>query len=217
LSVLKNGAPDCLVCHRTVSGAPGPYNSERATLGNSRACSTIIHRTVWCATGQSGEPAEQRLPARQRSPARMNSASQKSERRSQRAPDCPVQQDDKGSNGRPAPNPNGCADVERTGQCTVTVRWRTGLSGNQPTARSGWEVINTPNHLIHFHLSISEFSFIARANPNTPRHNQSNQSTQRPKINSSALGLVKGSLVFFCCSCHLDWPFYFPFLFSRDL
>jgi hypothetical protein len=23
LSVLKNGAPDCLVCHRTVSDAPG--------------------------------------------------------------------------------------------------------------------------------------------------------------------------------------------------
>jgi hypothetical protein len=59
------------------------------------------------------------------------------------APDCPVQQDDKGSNGRIAPNPNGCADVARSRQCTVTVRWHTGLSGapiasrNQPTARSG--------------------------------------------------------------------------------
>ena len=45
------------------------------------------------------------------------------------APDCPVQQDDKGFNGRLAPNPNGWVDVARTEQCTVHVRWRTGLSG----------------------------------------------------------------------------------------
>jgi hypothetical protein len=47
LSVLKNGASDCPVCHRTVSGASGPYNFESATLGNSRARSAIIHRTIW--------------------------------------------------------------------------------------------------------------------------------------------------------------------------
>jgi hypothetical protein len=56
-------------------------------------------------------------------------ATTESELRSQRAPDCPVQLEDKSSNGRPAPNPNGWADVARTGQCTVVVRWRTGLSG----------------------------------------------------------------------------------------
>jgi hypothetical protein len=32
------------------------------------------------------------------------------------APDCPVQLQDKGSNGQVAPNPNGRADVARTGQ-----------------------------------------------------------------------------------------------------
>jgi hypothetical protein len=73
-----------------VSGVPGLYNSKPATLGNSRARSTIIHRTVWCVTGLSGEPAEQRLPALQRLSTQRNSACQKSERRSQRAPDCPV-------------------------------------------------------------------------------------------------------------------------------
>jgi hypothetical protein len=52
--------------------------------------------------------------------------------------------------------------------------------------------------------------------PNTPRHNQSNQSTQSPKINSSALGLVRGSFVFFYCSCCLAWTFSFPFYFSSD-
>jgi hypothetical protein len=51
------------MCHRTVSGAPGRTANEPATLGNSRARSAIIHQIVWCATGLSGEPAEQWLPA----------------------------------------------------------------------------------------------------------------------------------------------------------
>jgi hypothetical protein len=69
---------------------PATYNSKPATLGNSRARSTIIHRAVRCATGLSGKPAEQRLLARQRLPSQRNNACQKSERRSQRAPNCPV-------------------------------------------------------------------------------------------------------------------------------
>jgi hypothetical protein len=40
---------------------PGPYNSELVTLEFLWACSAIIHRTVRCATGLSGAPAEQRL------------------------------------------------------------------------------------------------------------------------------------------------------------
>ena len=66
LSVLKDGAPDCPVCHRTVSGAPGSYNSKPATLGNLKTRSTIIHRTVRCATGLSDdEPPD--YPVSQRS------------------------------------------------------------------------------------------------------------------------------------------------------
>jgi hypothetical protein len=80
----------------------------------------------------------------------MNSDTQKSERRSQKAPDCPVQLEDKRLQQSTTPNPNGYADVARTGQCTMTVWWRTGLSGAQiasriqPAVRSGWEDINTP-------------------------------------------------------------------------
>ena len=48
------------------------------------------------------------------------------------APDSPVQLENKSSSGRPAQNPNDCADVVRTGQCIVTVRWRTGLSRGAP-------------------------------------------------------------------------------------
>jgi hypothetical protein len=111
--------------------------------------------------------------------------------------------------------------VDQLRTLTVALTWRTPdsaqwLSGApidsriQPTARSGWEAINTPNHLIHFHPSISELSFIARAKSNTPRHNQSNQSTQSPKINSSALGLVRGSLVFFVALVAWFGLFLFP-------
>jgi hypothetical protein len=69
LSVLKFGAPDCVRCAR-------PYNSKPATLGNSRARYSIIHRTVRCATRLSGVPTEQRLSTRQRSTDRMNSVAQ---------------------------------------------------------------------------------------------------------------------------------------------
>jgi hypothetical protein len=49
------------VCHRTVSGAPGPYEYELVTFGFQKRRSSIIHRTVRCATGLSGALAEQWL------------------------------------------------------------------------------------------------------------------------------------------------------------
>jgi hypothetical protein len=66
----------------------------------------------------------------------VNSVAQKSEQRSQRgiglsgvAPDCPVQLEDKSSNGRLALNPNGWVMWWHTGQRTVPVWWCTTLSG----------------------------------------------------------------------------------------
>jgi hypothetical protein len=52
-----------------------------------------------------------------------------SEQQSQRAPDCSVPQEDKAPTVDPALNPNGRVTWRRTGQGTVPVRWRTGLSG----------------------------------------------------------------------------------------
>jgi hypothetical protein len=53
---------ECALVWRTgLSGAPGPYKDELATLGFLLARSAIIHRTVRCATGLSGVTAEQRL------------------------------------------------------------------------------------------------------------------------------------------------------------
>jgi hypothetical protein len=48
------------LAHRTVRCTREP-NFELATFGNSGNRSAIIHRTVWCSTGLSGVPAEQRL------------------------------------------------------------------------------------------------------------------------------------------------------------
>jgi hypothetical protein len=63
--VQKKGAKEIeeypSLAHRTVSGAPGPYNSELFTFGFLRHRSAIIHRTVRCATRLSGAPVEQRL------------------------------------------------------------------------------------------------------------------------------------------------------------
>jgi hypothetical protein len=63
LQGLSGGAPDCPVCHRTVSGAPGWINSNSPPSGFWKSHSAIIHRTVWCDTKLSDVPAEQRLPS----------------------------------------------------------------------------------------------------------------------------------------------------------
>jgi hypothetical protein len=67
----------------------GSYKVEPATLGKMQARSAIIHRTVWCATGLSGEPAGNDYPARNGrhwQELQCNTVCI----RSQRAPDCPV-------------------------------------------------------------------------------------------------------------------------------
>jgi hypothetical protein len=58
-----SGAPDCPVCHRTVSGAPPDsvrctrgLQAQLFTFGNFQRSSAIIHRTVQCTTGQCPVP-----------------------------------------------------------------------------------------------------------------------------------------------------------------
>jgi hypothetical protein len=45
------------VCHRTVSGVPGPYDFKLATFGFQKGRSAIIHQTVRCASGATA-PAQ---------------------------------------------------------------------------------------------------------------------------------------------------------------
>jgi hypothetical protein len=119
-----SGAPDCPVCHRTLSGASGPYNLKPATLRFLIACSALIHRTVRCATGLCGAPAEQRLlratvvckswrselqwrTVRIESESLVRGAPDTEQCLSGAAPDCPMPLEDKASNGQMLQNPNG--------------------------------------------------------------------------------------------------------------
>jgi hypothetical protein len=111
---------ECAVVWRTgLSGAPGPYRVQAVTLRFSQARSAIIHRTVRCATGLSGEPARNgylRATVDYKSTDEVNSAAAEVKSRSQRAPDCPVPQGDKAPTVDFAPNPNGWVMWRRTGQ-----------------------------------------------------------------------------------------------------
>jgi hypothetical protein len=108
------------VAHRIVHHTEQHSNSSLS--GFSGAHSTIPHRIVRCAPDMTGEPTSNGnlTPTVD---CKVNSAHQSSEQRSQSAPDmsgvapdCPVQPQDKGSNGQVTPNPNGHADVARNGQ-----------------------------------------------------------------------------------------------------
>jgi hypothetical protein len=180
------------LAHWTVSGAPGPYRCQPATLGNSRARSAIIHRTVRCATGLSGEPAGNGYPAPAVDSAKCYGGLQ-CHGRSQRAPDCPVPQEDKASNSRPAPNPNGWLTWQRTGQRKVPVQWRTGLSGASIASSLGQRLprwlgaINTPNQHNLWHPSFSEIIFNTRASAFTPRHISKDQTISKSRIHLNYL------------------------------
>jgi hypothetical protein len=139
LSVLWTGAPDCPVWHRTVSGAPCPYDDEPATLGKTEPRSAIIHRTIRCATELFGVPAEQRLLAptvdcknrwQRNSVRRVRAVESEAHRTvSGVTSDCPVPQEDNDANGWLLLKPNSWVTWRCTRQPTVPVRWRTGLSG----------------------------------------------------------------------------------------
>jgi hypothetical protein len=49
------------LAHRTVSGAPAGQPVNQPLSGLWQVRSAIKHWTIWCATGLSDEPAEQRL------------------------------------------------------------------------------------------------------------------------------------------------------------
>jgi hypothetical protein len=104
------------------------------------------------------------------------------------APDCPVSQP---SNGSLRANERLCrATVVNSASAEVRGHWTVRCAHRQqtsPTARKWLGAIKPPNHLIQSHPSILSFSFIARAKCNTPRHNQSNQSSPSLQINSIPL------------------------------
>jgi hypothetical protein len=111
------------MCHRIVSGAPGPCNVQLSTLGFLRARFAIIYRTIRCATELSGALTEQWLfgamvdcksmdqmnsarTVRAEVRAVVSSAPDSEQCLSGAAPDCPVPLEDKASNGHKLQNPN---------------------------------------------------------------------------------------------------------------
>jgi hypothetical protein len=99
------------VCHRTVSGAPGPYNPKPATLGFSPARSAIIHCTVQCDSGATATSRNGRLQKLkiQRNSAQQCAAEQSHPSEAHRTLHSayPVPLEDKASNGQMLMNPNG--------------------------------------------------------------------------------------------------------------
>jgi hypothetical protein len=213
-----------------LSGALGPYRVQTTALRFPQARSAKIHQTVRCATELSSVPPEQRLTRAtvdckswktdeqwRTLRGRVRGALDSEQDLSGVAPDYPVPQEDNGANGRLLPNPNGWVTWRRTGQPTMPVRC---AHRQQPPQRLVWwlRAINTPNHHNSKYPSILNIAFNTGVIDFTPRHNQSDRSTQSPQINSSALGLVRGSLVFLCCSCLLGLAFFFfSFLLSSAL
>jgi hypothetical protein len=117
-SVLKIGAPDCSV-HRTVHMSTSHSREFQGALRYKSPDCPVCHRTT----------AIQRQWSTAKVPATVSSARQSQSSEVIVALDCPVPQEDKASNGRPAPNPNGWVMWRRTGQGTLSVRWRTRMSG----------------------------------------------------------------------------------------
>jgi hypothetical protein len=155
-----------------VSGAPGPYNHKPVTLGFSPARSTIIHRTVRCATGVTAIQRNGRL---QRTPcngtvragvrAVVRGTPDSEQCMSGAASDNSVALEDKAFNSRQLPNPNGWVTwlEHRTVRCAHR---------QQPAPTVVWwlRAINTPNHHHSKHPSFQHFTFNTRASVFTPRH-----------------------------------------------
>jgi hypothetical protein len=107
---------------------------------------------------------------------------------------CLVPHEDKVSNGRQLPNPNGWVTWRRTGQPTVSV-W----CAHRPTACWWLRAINTPpNHHNSKHPSFLKFSFNTRASAFTSRHKSKDQSLSKsPKSFQPPSDLRECLFVFF--------------------
>jgi hypothetical protein len=116
------------------------------------------------------------------------------------APDCPVPQGDKASNGQLLPNPNSWVTWRCTGQCPVAHRTVRCAHRQQPSPTACWwlRAINTPNHHNSKHPSLLKFSFNKRASAFTPRHKSKDQSlSNSPKSFHPPSDLRECLFVFF--------------------
>jgi hypothetical protein len=180
-----SGAPDSVRCTREP-------NSELLTFENSGSRSSIIHRTVWCSTGLSGVPAEQRLlRTNDRLQRAVNAlqCAQKSEQ-SQKAhqtvnSDCPVhhrtvQWPSCQKLQRSEPNHRVTWLAHRTIRCAMRQE-------PPPTAPLVVRAINTHNHPPFIASNFSAFSPHTRAIAFNTRHKQDIKSSPMSKDHSNQI------------------------------
>ena len=132
--------PKCFLVWRTgLSGVPR-IDFKLFTFGFLRPRSAIIHRTVRCASGATTTCAQRSILQSVQLNSECQSRRQRGTGLSGAAPDCPVPHEDKASNGRPAPSPNGRMTWRRTGHCPVRCALR---QQNTPTTSFWLVAINT--------------------------------------------------------------------------
>jgi hypothetical protein len=117
-SVLWSGAPDSVRCMRHVQGWTSHSRVSAGALRYNSPDYPVCHRTVRCTSGATANSRNGRL-------CKSYSA----------LGDVATHRTAYSANGQQLPNPNGWVMWRRTGQPTVHVRWRTGLSG-APIANS---------------------------------------------------------------------------------
>ena len=122
--------------HLRVSQAQLRYNSPDMSGA---------HRTVRCTSGATAICAQRSTPTDEQCRGRSQSSDQRGTGLSGVTADCPVPHEDRASNGRPAPSPNGRMTWRRTGHCPVAHQTvRCALRQQTSSTASFWMVaINT--------------------------------------------------------------------------
>jgi hypothetical protein len=112
----------CPVHHWTLFGAPRKIDFKLFTFGFSRRTSAIIHRTVRCTSGATANCAQRSTLQSEQCKSDVRADGQRGTGLSGVAPDYPMPHEDKASNGRPAPSPNGKMTWRHIGHCPVVHR-----------------------------------------------------------------------------------------------
>jgi hypothetical protein len=135
------------------------------------------------------------------------------------APDCPMQLEDKASNGQLLQNPNGWVtwlvhQIVSGGAPDCPVRPSTAACPNGFLVVEGYKY---PNHHHSKHPRILSVTFNIRALSFTPRYNSKDQSLSKSQIQLKHLVTCEREILCSLSSCLLDCLLPFSFLFSSDL
>jgi hypothetical protein len=116
---LSGVPPDSVRCTREDQPQTLQLRIFQAQLRYNSPDCPVRHQTVRCASGATTICAQQSTLQSEQYNSECHSRSQRGTGLSGVTPDCPVPHEDRGSNGRPAPSPNGRMTWRRTGHCPV--------------------------------------------------------------------------------------------------